>query len=196
MPPVKAAWCCQHVCGFRYADDMLPAGSTGSMRVLIVEGEPSAHRAHRPHPPAPRSADRGSYPPGSCVPRLPCDGCRRSAPVPRRAHRPRSRRSTPQPRPGTGAVGWHRSPRMLGTPRILKRRAPQRVGIHLALLRRPRPGSRSGRTLRRGRARVKRLQDPVEPLGVLRAHLAPRRLARCRRSGAPAWPRPSRRARR
>src|ERR671922_53839 len=22
MPPVKAAWCCQHVCGFRYADDM------------------------------------------------------------------------------------------------------------------------------------------------------------------------------
>jgi hypothetical protein len=115
MPPVKAAWCCQHVCGFRYADDMLPAGSTGSMRVLIVEGEPSAHRAHRPHPLAPRSADRGSYPPGSCVPRLPCDGCRRSAPVPRRAHRPRSRRSTPQPRPGTGAVGWHRSPRMLGT---------------------------------------------------------------------------------
>ena len=23
MPSVKAAWCCQHVCGFRYADDML-----------------------------------------------------------------------------------------------------------------------------------------------------------------------------
>jgi hypothetical protein len=21
-PPVKAAWCCQHVCDFRYADDM------------------------------------------------------------------------------------------------------------------------------------------------------------------------------
>jgi hypothetical protein len=21
-PPVKEAWCCQHVCGFRYADDM------------------------------------------------------------------------------------------------------------------------------------------------------------------------------
>ena len=20
-PPVKAAWCCRHVCGFRYADD-------------------------------------------------------------------------------------------------------------------------------------------------------------------------------
>src|SRR6266567_607256 len=45
MPPVKAAWCCQHVCGFRYADDMLPVGSIGSVRVLIVEGEPSAHRA-------------------------------------------------------------------------------------------------------------------------------------------------------
>src|SRR3981081_67534 len=69
MPPFKAAWCCQHVCGFRYADDMLPAGSTGSMRVLIVEGEPSAHRAHRPHPPAPRSADRGAWHP--LVPRRP-----------------------------------------------------------------------------------------------------------------------------
>jgi hypothetical protein len=22
IPPVKAAWCCQHVCGFRYARDM------------------------------------------------------------------------------------------------------------------------------------------------------------------------------
>src|ERR671934_678582 len=22
MPPVKQAWCCQRVCGFRYADDM------------------------------------------------------------------------------------------------------------------------------------------------------------------------------
>jgi hypothetical protein len=27
--------------------------------------------------------------------------------------------------------------------------------------------------IQRGRARVKRLQDPVEPLGVLRAYLAP-----------------------
>src|SRR5687768_15151551 len=29
MPPVKAAWCCQHVCGFRYADDrpqLVPSG--------------------------------------------------------------------------------------------------------------------------------------------------------------------------
>nr|CEL12971.1 hypothetical protein [Kibdelosporangium sp. MJ126-NF4]CTQ98656.1 hypothetical protein [Kibdelosporangium sp. MJ126-NF4] len=25
MPTVKAAWCCQHVCGFRYADDMAMA---------------------------------------------------------------------------------------------------------------------------------------------------------------------------
>jgi hypothetical protein len=37
----------------------------GSIRVLINEGEPSAHRAVPPHPPAPRSADRGSYPPGT-----------------------------------------------------------------------------------------------------------------------------------
>ncbi len=43
--PFKAARCCQHVCGFRYAGDMLPAGSTESIRVLIVEDEPSAHRA-------------------------------------------------------------------------------------------------------------------------------------------------------
>src|ERR1700716_3190272 len=27
MPPVKAAWCCQHVCGYGYADDMLPTGN-------------------------------------------------------------------------------------------------------------------------------------------------------------------------
>src|SRR5215469_12288254 len=39
MLPVKAAWCCQHVCGFRYADNMLPARSIESMRVLIVEDE-------------------------------------------------------------------------------------------------------------------------------------------------------------
>src|SRR6266568_3082183 len=49
MPPVKAAWCCQHVCGFRYAGDILPAGSIRSMRVLVVEGEPSA--APPPHEP-------------------------------------------------------------------------------------------------------------------------------------------------
>src|SRR4030081_4045034 len=47
MPPVKAAWCCQHVCGFRYADDMLPAGSIESMRVLIVEDEPFMAEAIR-----------------------------------------------------------------------------------------------------------------------------------------------------
>src|SRR5260370_12612432 len=40
MPPVNAAWCCQHVCGFRYAGDMHPARSIKSMRVLIVEDEP------------------------------------------------------------------------------------------------------------------------------------------------------------
>src|SRR3981189_603142 len=27
-PPVKAAWCCQDVCGFRYAGDMLRLGAS------------------------------------------------------------------------------------------------------------------------------------------------------------------------
>jgi len=53
MPPVKGAWCCENVCGFRYTDDMLPAGSIESIRVLIVEVGPSRHRAAPPHPPAP-----------------------------------------------------------------------------------------------------------------------------------------------
>src|ERR671925_1944376 len=39
MPPVKAARCCQHVCGFRYADDMRRLVAWTSMRVLIVEDE-------------------------------------------------------------------------------------------------------------------------------------------------------------
>src|SRR5260221_13896059 len=47
MPPVNAAWCCQHVCGFRYADDMHPARSIKSMRVLIVEDEPYIAEAIR-----------------------------------------------------------------------------------------------------------------------------------------------------
>src|SRR5690242_19643464 len=47
MPPVKAARCCQHVCGFRYAGDMLPARSIGSMRVLLVEDEPYMAEAIR-----------------------------------------------------------------------------------------------------------------------------------------------------
>ncbi len=47
MLPVKAAWCCQHVCGFGYADDMLPARSIESMRVLIVEDEPYMAEAIR-----------------------------------------------------------------------------------------------------------------------------------------------------
>src|SRR5512133_2428721 len=40
MPPVKAARCCQHVCGFRYADDRRRLVAWTSMRVLIVEDEP------------------------------------------------------------------------------------------------------------------------------------------------------------
>src|SRR5882762_6903940 len=47
MPPVKAAWCCQHVCGFRYADDMRGLVTSGSMRVLIVEDEPYMAEAIR-----------------------------------------------------------------------------------------------------------------------------------------------------
>src|ERR671920_309038 len=47
MPPVKAAWCCQHVCGFRYADDMRRLVAWTSMRVLIVEDEPYLAEAIR-----------------------------------------------------------------------------------------------------------------------------------------------------
>src|SRR5258707_15346674 len=73
MPPVKAAWCCQHVCGFRYADDMLPAGSIGSMRVLVVEGKHSAHRAAPPScrrstpQPRPGASALGAAPLAACV---------------------------------------------------------------------------------------------------------------------------------
>jgi two-component system response regulator VanR len=47
MPPVKAARCCQHVCGFRYADDMRRLLAWTSMRVLIVEDEPYLAEAIR-----------------------------------------------------------------------------------------------------------------------------------------------------
>src|SRR3977135_157253 len=47
MPPAKAAWCCQHVYGFRYADDMRQFVASGSMRVLIVEDEPYMAEAIR-----------------------------------------------------------------------------------------------------------------------------------------------------
>src|SRR5215204_3230466 len=47
MPPVKAARCCQHVCGFRYADDMRRLIAWTSMRVLIVEDEPYLAEAIR-----------------------------------------------------------------------------------------------------------------------------------------------------
>src|SRR5205085_6376483 len=39
MPPFKAEPCCQHVSGFRYADETRPLYHP-SMRVLIVEDEP------------------------------------------------------------------------------------------------------------------------------------------------------------
>src|SRR5919204_6043031 len=47
MPPVQAARCCQHVCGFRYAGDMRRLVAWTSMRVLIVEDEPYLAEAIR-----------------------------------------------------------------------------------------------------------------------------------------------------
>src|SRR4029434_1841935 len=47
MHRVKGARCCQHVSNFRYADDMPPAGSVETMRVLIVEDEPYLAEAIR-----------------------------------------------------------------------------------------------------------------------------------------------------
>ena len=47
MPPFKAAWCYRDVWGFRYAGDMHPLASIGSMRVLLVEDEPYLAEAIR-----------------------------------------------------------------------------------------------------------------------------------------------------
>jgi two-component system response regulator VanR len=47
MPPFKAAGCCQHVSGFRYADDMRRLVASRSMRVLLVEDEPYMAEAIR-----------------------------------------------------------------------------------------------------------------------------------------------------
>src|SRR5437764_13793564 len=46
MPPFKAAWCCRHVSGFRYADETCRLYHR-SMRVLIVEDEPYLAEAVR-----------------------------------------------------------------------------------------------------------------------------------------------------
>src|SRR3989440_7791267 len=46
MPPFKAAWCCRHVSGFRYADETCQLYHRG-MRVLIVEDEPYMAEAIR-----------------------------------------------------------------------------------------------------------------------------------------------------
>src|SRR5947208_13996529 len=35
MPPFKGPWCCRHVCGFRYADDMRPP----ALRRLVGAGD-------------------------------------------------------------------------------------------------------------------------------------------------------------
>ena len=47
MAPVKATPCCQHVCDFRYADEMLRLRALAEMRVLIVEDEPFMAEAIR-----------------------------------------------------------------------------------------------------------------------------------------------------
>ena len=47
MPSANAARCCRAVCRSRYADDRSPAGSVGSVRVLIVEDEPLLAEAVR-----------------------------------------------------------------------------------------------------------------------------------------------------
>ena len=63
MPSVKAAWCCQHVCGFRYADEMLRLVASKDAcvdrRGRALHGKPSAtgcawsdrrrHRRRRRH---------------------------------------------------------------------------------------------------------------------------------------------------
>src|SRR6266581_1028558 len=46
MPAFKAAWCCRHVSGFRYADETRQLYYR-SMRVLIVEDEPYMAEAIR-----------------------------------------------------------------------------------------------------------------------------------------------------
>src|SRR6266516_851380 len=46
MPPFKAAWCCRHVSGFRYADETRRLYHR-SMRVLLVEDEPYMAEAIR-----------------------------------------------------------------------------------------------------------------------------------------------------
>src|SRR4051794_34670980 len=47
MPAVKAAWRCHPVWGFRYAGDMVRAGASRPMRVLILEDEPLMAEAIR-----------------------------------------------------------------------------------------------------------------------------------------------------
>jgi hypothetical protein len=47
MPPDKAAWCCQHVSGFRYADDML---LIGNIREHAGWMQRSSRMLEPPHP--------------------------------------------------------------------------------------------------------------------------------------------------
>jgi two-component system, OmpR family, response regulator VanR len=47
MLRVNATWCCQHVGGFRYADDRCPLVPSSALRVLVVEDEPYMAEAIR-----------------------------------------------------------------------------------------------------------------------------------------------------
>src|SRR3954447_22211552 len=55
-PPLKAAWCCQHVCDFRYADDM--PRLVGSERARADRRGRALYGGSHPRRPTPRS-DRG-----------------------------------------------------------------------------------------------------------------------------------------
>src|ERR1700737_4030894 len=58
-PQVKTAWCCQHVCVFRYADDMLRLVASCKCACLDRRGRALHGRSH-PRWPTPRS-DRGRH---------------------------------------------------------------------------------------------------------------------------------------
>src|ERR1700730_16821359 len=58
-PQVKTAWCCQHVCGFRYADDMLRHVASCECACVDRRGRALHGRGH-PQRPTPRS-DRGRH---------------------------------------------------------------------------------------------------------------------------------------
>src|SRR4051812_22236202 len=57
-PPFKAAWCCRHVCGFRYAGDMRRLVASEDARV--ARRGRAVHGRRHPRRPTPGS-DRGRH---------------------------------------------------------------------------------------------------------------------------------------